>query len=119
MIAPQDNDPFFAVFVNEPPSPNRLWVSDNGLIASFNTLFAAYPTYWSVHYSPTIDGLISYQLKDKRLHLLDIVASKMPSLDIMLDHLPEESRIFISTLHPIDSPMKQFLSLISMIMIIF
>lgn len=90
VIAPQDNDLFLRCFREREPISNRLWISDNGLIASFNTLFATYPTYWSVHYSPTIDGLISYQLKEKNLHLLDIVASKMPSLDAILDHLPEE-----------------------------
>ena len=90
VIAPQDNDLFHRCFREREPISNRLWIKDNGLIASFNTLFATYPTYWSVHYSPAIDGLISYQLKDKTLHLLDIVASKMPSLDVILNHLPEE-----------------------------
>lgn len=90
VIAPQDNELFLRCFREREPISNRLWISDNGLIASFNTLFATYPTYWSIHYSPTIDGLISYQLKDKTLHLLDIVANKMPSLDVILDHLPEE-----------------------------
>lgn len=90
VIAPQDNDLFLRCFREREPISNRLWVKDNGLIASFNTLFATYPTYWSLHYSPAIDGLISYQLNDKTLHLFDIVASKMPSLDVILDHLPAE-----------------------------
>lgn len=88
VVAPQDNDLFLRCFREREPISNRLWIKDNGLIASFNTLFSAYPTYWSIHYSPTIDGLISYQLKDKTLHLLDIIASKMPTLDVILDHLP-------------------------------
>jgi GNAT superfamily N-acetyltransferase len=90
VIAPQDNDLFLRCFSEREPLSNRLWIKDNGLIASFNTLFATSPTYWSVYYSPTINGLISYYLDDKTLHLLDIVASKMPSLDVILDHLPAE-----------------------------
>ena len=89
-IAPQDNDLFLRCFREREPISNRLSIDDQGLIASFNTLFATYPTYWSVHYSPTIDGLICYEIKDKTLHLFDIVASKMPSLDVILDHLHEE-----------------------------
>ena len=90
VIAPQDNELFLRCFREREPISNRLWIKDNGLIASFNTLFATYPTYWSVDYSSTIDGLISYQLKDKTLHLFDIVASKMPPLDVILNHLPAE-----------------------------
>jgi GNAT superfamily N-acetyltransferase len=90
LVAPQDNNLFLRCFHKREPVSNRLWIKDNGLIASFNTLFATYPLYWSVHYSPAIDGLISCWFEDKTLHLLDVVASKIPSLDAVLDHLPEE-----------------------------
>lgn len=88
VIAPDDNDLFLRCFRDREPLFNLLWIKEDGLIASFNTLFATYPTYWSIYYCPIIDGLISYQLKDKTLHLLDVVASKLPSLDVILDHLP-------------------------------
>ncbi len=88
VVAPQDRDLFISCFRERESLSNRLWVKDNGRIASFNALFATYPTFWSVHYSPMIDGLISYLLEDKTLHLFDIVASKMPSLDVILDHIP-------------------------------
>lgn len=88
VIAPHDNDLFLRCFREREPISNRLWIKDDGLIASFNALFATYPAYWSLHYSPSINGIISYQLKDKTLHLLDVVASKLPTLDVILDHLP-------------------------------
>jgi predicted N-acetyltransferase YhbS len=90
LAAPQDNDLFLRCFHEHEPVSKHLWVKDNGLIASFNALFATYPSYWSVHYSPTIDGLISYSLEDKTLHLFDVVASKIPSLNAILDHMPSE-----------------------------
>lgn len=85
---PKDNPLFLRCFHSRVPVSNHLWVKDHGIIASFNTLFATYPTYWSLHYSPAIDGIISYQLEGKTLHLFDIIASKIPSLDLILDHLP-------------------------------
>lgn len=88
VIAPQDNDLFLRCFRACEPLSHRLWIKDNGLLASFNTLFATYPTYWSIHYSPTMDGLISFQIKDKTLHLFDVIAAQIPSLNVILDHLP-------------------------------
>lgn len=79
---------FLRSFHEREPVSNHLWVKDNGAIASFNTLFATYPTYWSLYYSPSINGIISYLLEDKTLHLFDIIASRIPSLDLILDHLP-------------------------------
>jgi hypothetical protein len=32
---------------------------------------------------------ISYELKEKTLHLYDVIASSIPSLDMILEHLPE------------------------------
>jgi GNAT superfamily N-acetyltransferase len=90
LVVPQDNNLFLRCFYEREPVSNHLWIKDNGVIASFNTLFATYPSYWSVHYSPPIDGLISYLLEDKTLHLLDVVASKIPSLNTILEHLPAE-----------------------------
>lgn len=88
VAAPQDNELFLRCFREREPTSNCLWIKDNGAIASFNTLFATYPTYWSLYYSPEIHGFISYFLEDKTFHLLDVIASKMPSLDLILNHLP-------------------------------
>jgi GNAT superfamily N-acetyltransferase len=88
VISPEDDVLFLHCFRQREPVSNHVWVKDSGAIASFNTLFATYPTYWSLYYSPTIDGFISYFLDGKTLHLLDVVAKKMPSLEVILDHLP-------------------------------
>lgn len=87
---PQDRALFLGTFHERAPLSNRLWVKDNGAIASFNTLFATYPTFWSLYYSPAFNGFISYELKDKTLHLYDIIANEIPSLDLILEHLPSE-----------------------------
>lgn len=84
----KDNDLFLTCFQNRQPVSNHLWVKDDGTIASYNTLFATYPTYWSLYYSPAIKGILSYLLEDKTLHLFDIIASEIPSLDSILDHMP-------------------------------
>jgi len=88
VISPEDDALFLRCFQERAPLSNHVWIKDNGAIASFNTLFATYPTYWSLYYSPTIDGFISYFLEGKTLHLLDVIAKKIPSLDLILDHLP-------------------------------
>jgi len=88
MAVPHDNDLFLHCFRQRDPISNKFWIKDNGFVASFNALFATYPNYWSVYYSPSLDGLLSFQLKDRTLHLYDIVSSKMPTLDLILDHLP-------------------------------
>jgi hypothetical protein len=75
-------------FQQRAPLTSQVWVEDRGAIACFNALFATYPTYGTLYYSPSIDGLISYFLKDGALHLVDVVASKIPSLDQILSHLP-------------------------------
>jgi len=85
---PDNNDLFLRCFQNRSPVSNRLWVKDTGTLASYNTLFATFPIYWSLNYSPAIDGILSYQLEDKTLHLFDIIASEIPSLDMILDHIP-------------------------------
>ena len=73
VVAPQDDDLFLRLFRNREQVSSRLWIKDSGAIASFNTLFATYPTYWSLYYSSVIDGFISYFLEDKTLHLLDVL----------------------------------------------
>lgn len=88
VTAPQDNELFLRCFREREPTSKRLWVKDLGAIASFNTLFATYPIYWSLYYSPSIDGFIAYQLENRTLHLFDVVANKMPGLDLILSHLP-------------------------------
>jgi GNAT superfamily N-acetyltransferase len=89
LIAPDDNELFLRCFKERAPLSNKLWLEDRGLIASFNALFATYPTYWSLSYSSTIDGLLSYQLDNNDVHLFDIVARQIPSLDLVMDHFPE------------------------------
>ncbi len=88
VISPQDNALFLSCFHNQAPLSNCVWVKDSGDIASFNALFAAHPTFWSFHYCPSINGMISYEIKEKTLHLYDIIAKEIPSLDLILDHLP-------------------------------
>lgn len=86
--APRDNNLFLRYFRERTPLSNRVWVEDNGLIAAFNALFSDYPNYSPVYYSPLIDGFICYYIEGRTLHLLDIVAAKMPSLEVILAHLP-------------------------------
>jgi hypothetical protein len=90
ITTPKDDAFFHHCFQKRTPLSKHVWVQDNGNIASFNTLFATYPTFWSLYYSASIDGLISYFLEDKTLHLLDIIAATIPSLDAILDHLPTD-----------------------------
>lgn len=87
--APQDNELFLRCFRERAPLSDRLWVKDHGVIAAFNAWFATYPNYESVYYSPLIDGFLCYQLENKTFHLLDVVARKIPSLDLILAHLPQ------------------------------
>ncbi len=88
LSTPKDNPLFLDCFGNRAPLSNHVWVKDNGTIAPFHTLFATYPTFWSLYYSPSLNGLISYVIEDKTLHLYDIITSKIPSLELILDHLP-------------------------------
>jgi GNAT superfamily N-acetyltransferase len=88
--APRDNTLFIRCFREREVLSNRFFIQDNGSIASFNTLFATYPDYWSLFYSEAFDGFISFELKDKALHLYDIISNKIPSLDVILEHIPAE-----------------------------
>jgi predicted N-acetyltransferase YhbS len=88
LVSPEDNALFKHCFHTRAPVSNCVWIRDNGDIASFNTLFATYPTFWSLHYSESIDGIISYEIKEKTLHLYDIIAKEIPSLDLILEHVP-------------------------------
>lgn len=85
---PNDNDLFFRCFQERTPVSNHFWIKDKGAIASFNTLFATYPIFWSLYYSPVIDGLFSFVVQDQTLHLFDVIAKKIPSLELILDHIP-------------------------------
>jgi len=89
LSVPHDNALFIRSFEQREPASNVQWVKDDGTIASYNTLFATYPTFWSLHYSPSSDAILSFEIKDKTLHLYDIIARKLPSLESILDHLPE------------------------------
>lgn len=88
LTVPKDTALFIRCFRDRAAVSGRFWVEDNGQIASFNTLFGTYPTYWSLHYSPACDAIFSFVIKDKTLHLFDIIAKKIPPLEMILDHLP-------------------------------
>ncbi len=88
VVSPEDNVLFKRCFHSRVPISNCVCIQDDEDIASFNALFATYPTFWSLHYSESIDGIISYEIKEKTLHLYDIIAKEIPSLDLILDHLP-------------------------------
>lgn len=83
---PMDNDLFLRCFQEREPSSHHFWIKDHGSIASFNTLFTSYPKFWSLYYSSEIDGLISFILEDKTLHLFDVIVKKIPTLEVILDH---------------------------------
>src|SRR4029079_5796915 len=88
LIAPGDNALFVHTFQGRAPLSSNVWVKDYGGISSFNTLFSTYPAYWSLSYSGSMKAIISCQVKDKALHLYDVIASKLPTLEQILDHLP-------------------------------
>ncbi len=90
IISPKDDLLFLHHFKKRENLSNSFWLKDLGLIASFNTLFGTYPYYSPLYYSAAIDGFLACFLDGKTLHLLDIVTSKIPSLDMLLDHLPSE-----------------------------
>ncbi len=90
VASPQEDDLFKRCFLARVATSNVVWVKDLGFIAAFNALFSTYPAYWSLQYSPTLNGMISWEVKGKTLHLYDVIAGEMPSLDAILDHLPED-----------------------------
>lgn len=83
---PHDKDLFFRCFQKREPLSSRFWIQDDGYIASFNSLFATYPLFWSFYYSEEFNGLLSFEIKNKTLHLFDVVAEKMPPLKLILSH---------------------------------
>ncbi|CRX38288.1 GNAT family N-acetyltransferase [Estrella lausannensis] len=85
---PKDNALFIRMYQGRAPLSERLWIEDRGALAAFNSLFATYPLYWSLHYSSQEDAIFSFALEGKVLHLFDVVAEKIPSLDTILDHMP-------------------------------
>lgn len=88
MISPRDRALFLRVFREREPLSNKVWLQDTGAIASLNTLYATYPCHWSLHYSPSLDACISFELEGKTLHLFDVVARRIPSLEEICSHLP-------------------------------
>lgn len=84
----KDKGLFLSCFQSRSPVSKRLWVKDDGTISSFNTLIFSYPLFWSLYHSPSLNCMFSFELKDKTLHLYDVIASQMPTLDQILDHLP-------------------------------
>jgi len=86
--APKDNELFLRCFREREPLSQQFWVQDRGAIASFNTLFATYPKYWSLYYSFEFDGLLSWFFEGDTLHLLDVIANPLPPLSLIMEHLP-------------------------------
>ncbi len=68
----------------------QVWVEDRGEIAPLNALFEGFPHFWSFHYAPAIDAILSFVVKEKTVHLFDVIARKIPTLEMILDHLPCE-----------------------------
>ena len=88
---PKDNDLVLRCFLEREPLSNVFWIEDRGEISTFQMLLSTcYPINCSLYYSPLIDGLIAYYLEGKTLHLLDVIAKTLPTLDLILDHISEE-----------------------------
>jgi predicted N-acetyltransferase YhbS len=90
IVSPGDDALFRHHFQKRTPLSETVWVKDQGQIASFNSLFATYPTYWSLHYCEAINGILSFHLENKKLHLFDVIADRIPPLNVILEHLPTE-----------------------------
>lgn len=88
MHIPSDKELFLRCFREREPLSYRFWIKDTGDIASFNTLYSSYPTFNNLYYSSVFDGLISFVLENKTLHLFDVIAKKLPSLEVILEHFP-------------------------------
>jgi GNAT superfamily N-acetyltransferase len=86
VTSPADDHLFLRCFCEREPISHQLWIEDNGRIASFNMFYATYPVYWSLHYSPWIDGFISFRLENRTLHLFDVIARQLPTLELILEH---------------------------------
>lgn len=84
--APVDNALFLRCFRERAPLSERFCIQDHGALASFNSLFGNYPVFGSLYYSQAFDGFLAYVLEGKTLHLWDVVAKKIPSLEEILDH---------------------------------
>ena len=87
MSSPKDDALFVRLFASRAPLSERVWVKDRGEFASFNTLNISYPKFWTLHYSPSTDMIFSFIIVEKTLHLFDVVAKTLPSLEMILDHL--------------------------------
>lgn len=90
VVSPKDDNLFKRLYKEAVPLSNRVWVKDDGTIASFNALYATYPTYWSFAYSPSLNVMISWHIEGKTLHLYDVVGSQIPTLEEILEHLPKD-----------------------------
>lgn len=92
LTAPKDDDLFLRCFREREALSQHFWIEDRGEIASFTTLFGkwVYPSYWSLYYCPEFDGFLSWFFDDKTLHLLDVVAAKLPSFEQIIEYLPQD-----------------------------
>lgn len=90
VMSPRDDALFRNCYRERVSLSNVVWAKDDGKVSAFNALFGTYPTYWSLHYSSSLQGILSFEIKDKTLHLYDVIASRIPSLESILDHLPSE-----------------------------
>lgn len=90
LATPKDDDLFLRCFRAREPLSRRFWIEDRGKIASFTSLFGFYPSYWSLYYCPDFDGFVSWFFKGKTMHLLDIVAATIPSIEQVVEYLPQD-----------------------------
>ena len=89
LASPKDDSLFLRCFKDREPLSHQFWVEDRGEIASFTALFGTYPTYWSLYYSEEFDGFVSWYFEGDALHILDIIAKKIPSFELLIEHLPQ------------------------------
>ena len=89
MTFPEDNALFLRLFKERAPLSENVWIEDRGGLTAFNTLFATYPSYWSLSYSPSLNAVLSFMMEGSSLHLLDVAAKKLPSLEAIIDHMPK------------------------------
>ena len=87
---PKDDSLFLRCFSQRAPLSKHFWIKDHGEIASFTTLFATYPSYYSLYYCKEFDGFISWYFEGTTLHLLDIVAASIPKLQDIMQYLPQD-----------------------------
>lgn len=94
LVSPHDDALLRRLFRVRAPLSNRLHIEDYASIATFNALFATHPLYWSLHYSQDLDAIIAYHQEGTLLHLFDVIAETMPSLEDILNVIPSTETLY-------------------------